>query len=129
AIVLEDLYRGLRQLVRNQNLGHRALLLPPGVIPPKAGIRLTGSNWGGESSAEPGSGNRQAALASVAFSAANAQSSQPVSACKSDASTVDPHQIRKPLGASRYAPMSYATPALSSRDTSALANAACPSSS
>ena len=46
-------------------------------------------------------GARYAALASSAFSAANAQSSQAVSASRSEASTVAPAQIRRPAGASR----------------------------
>ena len=43
----------------------------------------------------------QAALASLAFSAAKAQSSQGVSASTSAVSTVAPHQMRRPGGASR----------------------------
>ncbi|MDF9790316.1 hypothetical protein M2440_001017 [Methylorubrum extorquens] len=42
-----------------------------------------------------------AAAASAAFSWAKAQSSQGVSAARSDASTVAPHQMRRPAGASR----------------------------
>ena len=42
-----------------------------------------------------------AALASLAFSCAKAQSSQCVSASMSDVSTVAPHQMRRPGGASR----------------------------
>ena len=42
-----------------------------------------------------------AALASLAFSSAKAQSSHCVSATTSDVSTVAPHQMRRPGGASR----------------------------
>src|SRR5579883_1569448 len=48
----------------------------------------------------------QAALASFAFSSAKAKSSQWVSAATSLVSTVAPHQMRRPGGASRYDPMS-----------------------
>src|SRR4051794_99852 len=43
----------------------------------------------------------QAARASASLLFANAQSSQAVSAWRSARSTVEPHQIRKPAGASR----------------------------
>jgi hypothetical protein len=42
-----------------------------------------------------------AAFASFGFSTANAQSSHCVSAATSELSTVAPHQIRRPGGASR----------------------------
>lgn len=43
----------------------------------------------------------QAALASLAFSVAKAQSSHGVRASRSARSTVPPHQMRRPAGASR----------------------------
>lgn len=60
--------------------------------------RIPGSRAAG---ARPGMTAAHAALASAALVLAKAQSSQAVSATTSSRSTVAPHQIRRPGGASR----------------------------
>src|SRR6185312_12623031 len=87
AVVLEDLHGGFAELVRNENLGHCALL-----------EMLNGGNAARSSRREEGD---QAAALSAAFSDAKAQSSQTVSALRSAASIVEPAQMRRPVGASR----------------------------
>ena len=63
------------------------------------------------------------AASTAAISTLNAQSSQGSIATMSAVSTVPPHHIRRPGGASRYAPISSATSCASSRFATALANA------
>src|SRR5262245_12592098 len=70
----------------------------------------------------------QAALASAPLHSAKAQSSQGVSAARSEASTVEPHQMRRQGGASRWPAMSRAAFSLSSSASSFFTKARCSSS-
>src|SRR5262245_13188510 len=101
---LKDGDGGGGELIGNQDAGHRNCSL--GVSAPPGGAAD-----GYDQACEPGRGasngkNRQprvqAALASERLASAKAQSSHGVSASTSAASTVEPHQIRKCGGASRW---------------------------
>ena len=87
AAILEDLHGGGRQCVGNKNLGHGDNFLK----------RLDGFAPFRDGRQQP----RHAALGSAALASAKAQSSQGVSASMSRRSTVAPHQMRRPGGASR----------------------------
>ena len=89
--------RTLGPLLNEAHITSRATAGPdPAISMGKAA--LFGSGW----PVEPAHDNESyAARASLAFSAAKAQSSHGVSASTSEVSTVAPHQIRRPGGASR----------------------------
>src|SRR5262245_51354144 len=102
---LKDGNGGGGELIGNQDAGHRKLI-PCGVSPAGRGSGwlqrgARGAGAGKPMTASPG-GGVQAALASERLASAKAQSSHGVSASTSEASTVEPHQIRKCGGASRW---------------------------
>jgi hypothetical protein len=68
-----------------------------------------------------------AAFASEAFACAKAQSIHGVSAATSDFSTVQPHQMRRPGGASRCVAISNAAPSFSISATRSFTKAHCAS--
>src|SRR5262249_17120890 len=98
--ILEDLHGGGRERIGDENRGGHGLLRPLSLYPSaKAGCVCAPHDqfwwW------EP-----PAAFGSASLVSAKAQSSHTVRASTSARSTVEPHQMRRPGGASRYASMS-----------------------
>src|SRR5262249_54850598 len=100
AAIPEDLHGGGRERIGDENRGGHGLLRPLSLSPSaKAGCACAthDQSWWLET---------PAAFGGASWVPGKAQSSHSVSASTSARSTVEPHQMRRPGGASRYASMS-----------------------